>query len=171
MNGIKLLSVCCLILLLFSCSSQPERGKLLAGKVARVVSGQTVEVILTGASTTTKVRITGIDAPDLRQSPWGETAKQKLSELVTDKPILIESDFEQRDRFNRLHGHLWQGETLISKELVKAGCVLANDRTVHQYSKLLMESQEYARLMGYGIWNPQLAMRDTPNQFRSKNKK
>ena len=171
MNQIKLISVCCLILLLFSCSSQPERENLLAGKVTRVVSGQTVEVLLTGASEITKVRITGIDSPDLRQSPWGETAKQRLTELVMGMPILIESDFEQRDRFNRLHGHLWQGETLISQQLVKEGCVLANDRYVHQYSKLLMESQEYARLMGYGIWNPQLAMRDTPSQFRSKNKK
>lgn len=168
---LQLFTACCLILLLFSCSSQPYRKNLLAAKVTRVVSGQTVEVILTGASETTKVRITGIDAPDLRQSPWGETAKKRLNELVKGKSILIESDSPKRDRFNRLHGHLWQEQTLISEELVKEGCVLANDRYAHQYSKLLMESQEYARLMGYGIWNPELAMRDTPSQFRSKNTK
>ncbi len=171
MKPIKLLSVCGLILLLFSCSSQPDRENLLAGKVTGVVSGQTVEVVLTGTSEITRVRITGIDAPDLRQSPWGETAKKRLSELVMGLPILIESDFEQRDRFNRLHGHLWQGQTLISQQLIKEGCVLANDRYDHQYSKLLMESQEYARLMGYGIWNPELAMRYTPSQFRLNNKK
>ncbi|MGB5714659.1 MAG: thermonuclease family protein [Waterburya sp.] len=170
MNPIKLLSICCLILL-FSCSSQPEGENLFAGKVTRVVSGQTIEVVLTGASEITQVRITGIDAPDLRQSPWGETAKKRLTELVMGMPILIESDYEQRDRFNRLNGHIWQGQTLISQQLVKSGCVLANDRSAHQYSKLLMESQEYARLMGYGIWNPQLAMRYTPSEFRFKNKK
>ncbi len=170
MNPIKLLSICCLILL-FSCSSQPEGENLFAGKVTGVVSGQTVEVILTGASEITQVRITGIDAPDLRQSPWGKTAKKRLTELVMGMPILIESDYEKRDRFNRLNGHIWQGQTLISQQLVKSGCVLANDRSAHQYSKLLMESQEYARLMGYGIWNPQLAMRYTPSEFRSKNKK
>lgn len=173
MNRINLLSVCCLILLLFSCSSQPERENLLAGKVTGVISGQTVEVALTGKSEITRVRITGIDAPDLRQSPWGETAKERLSQLVMGMPILIEPDsnFKKRDRFNRLHGHLWQGQTLISQQLIKEGCVLANDRYDHQYSKLLMESQEYARLMGYGIWNPELAMRYTPSQFRSSNKK
>ncbi|MGB5635719.1 MAG: thermonuclease family protein [Waterburya sp.] len=144
---------------------------MFAGKVTRVVSGQTIEVVLTGASEITQVRITGIDAPDLRQSPWGETAKKRLTELVMGMPILIESDYEQRDRFNRLNGHIWQGQTLISQQLVKSGCVLANDRSAHQYSKLLMESQEYARLMGYGIWNPQLAMRYTPSEFRFKNKK
>ncbi len=168
---LKLLTVFCLVLLLFGCSSQPEGKNLLAGKVTRVVSGQTVEVVLTGAAETTKVRITGIDAPDLRQSPWGETAKKRLNELVKGKSILIESDSPKRDRFNRLQGHLWQEQTLISQQLVKEGYVLANDRYAHQYSKLLKESQEYARLMGYGIWNPELAMRYTPSQFRSNNQK
>ncbi|MEM8722157.1 MAG: thermonuclease family protein [Cyanobacteria bacterium P01_G01_bin.39] len=167
MNLIKLLSALFLILLV-SCSAQPDRENLLAAKVTRVVSGQTVEVRLTGATEVTKVRITGIDAPDLRQDPWGQAAKSKLSELVMGLPVLIESELD-RDRFNRINGHLWQGQTLISQQLVKSGCVLANDRYAHRYSKLLVESQEYARLMGYGIWNPQQAMGETPRQFRSKN--
>ena len=151
---------------------------MLAGKVTRVVSGQTVEVLLTGASETTRVRIIGIDAPDLRQSPWGEAAKQKLSELVIGLPIKLELEDRQRDnptgtlrdRFNRLNAHLWQNQTLVSQQLVKSGYVLANDSYEHKYSKLLMESREYARLMGYGIWNPNLPMRYTPRQFRSINK-
>ncbi|MEM7595986.1 MAG: thermonuclease family protein [Cyanobacteria bacterium P01_A01_bin.83] len=166
-NLIKLLFTLCFILLI-SCSAQPDRENLLAAKVTRVVSGQTVEVRLTGATEVTKVRITGIDAPDLRQDPWGKEAKSKLSELVLGLPVLIESELD-RDRFNRINGHLWQGQTLISQQLVKSGCVLANDGYAHRYSKLLMESQEYARLMGYGIWNPQQAMGETPSQFRLKN--
>ncbi|MEO1006741.1 MAG: thermonuclease family protein, partial [Cyanobacteria bacterium J06638_38] len=113
---------------------------MLAAKVTRVVSGQTVEVRLTGATEITKVRITGIDAPDLRQDPWGKAAKEKLSELVMGLPILLESELD-RDRFNRLNAHIWQDQTLISQQLVESGCVLANDRYDHRYSKLLMESQ------------------------------
>lgn len=165
-------------MLLVSCNSVPERTNLLAGKVTRVVSGQTVEVLLTGASEATRVRIIGIDAPDLRQSPWGEAAKQKLVELVKGLPIKLELEDNQgdrltdtlRDRFNRLNAHLWQNQTLVSQQLVESGCVLANDSYEHKYSKLLMESREYARLMGYGIWNPNLPMRYTPRQFRSINK-
>jgi endonuclease YncB( thermonuclease family) len=112
------------------------------------------------------------------QSPWGAAAKEKLTALVMGKPIAIEVENPERDyplgrlrdRYDRLIGHLWQGETLVSQELVKSGCALVNDRYSHSYSKLLMESQEYARLMGYGIWNPKLAMRHTPSQFRSMNK-
>ena len=135
----------------------------------RVLSGQTVEVRLTGKLETVKVRIVGIDAPDWRQSPWSDAAKEKLRELVMNKPIAIETDNLKGDRYNRIRGHLWQGETLVSQKLLKSGCVLTNDRYPHSYSKLLMESQEYARLMGYGIWNPQQAMRYTPSEFRAMN--
>lgn len=164
-----IIAYCCLILL-FGCSSPPERKKLYSAEVTRVVSGQAVEVCLTGSSEVIKVRIEGIDAPDREQSPWGDAAKEELTALVMGKAINLEVENLERDRYNRLLGHLWQGEILVSQELIKSGCALVNDRYSHSYSKLLMESQEYARLMGYGIWNPKLAMRHTPSQFRSMNK-
>ena len=162
------LFICCL-LLLWGCNSIPSRAKLFSASVVRVNSGQAVEVMLTGSDELVTLRIMGIDAPDWRQTPWGETARQKLKNLVLNERVEIEADRWQRDRYNRIFGHLWHGETLISEELVKSGCVLTNDRYPHSYSKLLMESQEYARLMRYGIWNPQQAMRYTPSQFRSMN--
>ena len=168
MNKIGLIIAYYCLIILFGCSSAPE-PTLLAGKVTQVVSGQTVEVVLIGSSEATKVRIIGIDAPDLRQSPWGEAAKKKLSELVVGLPVKLELESEERDRYNRLHAHIWQND-LVSQQLVESGCVLANDSYEHKYSKLLMESREYARLMGYGIWNPKLAIRYTPSQFRSLNK-
>lgn len=164
----KILFICFCLLLLLSCNTNTHQANLLSAKATRVLSGQTIEVMLTETSEVTKVRITGIDAPDLRQSPWGETARKKLRELVTGLPISIETDSLESDRFNRIHGHVWQDKTLISEQLVKEGCVLANIEYPHSYSKLLIDAQEYARLMGYGIWNPKQALRQTPNQFRSK---
>ncbi|MEY2856478.1 MAG: hypothetical protein RLZZ74_787 [Cyanobacteriota bacterium] len=167
---IRTVLICCCLIFLFGCNSSPGQKNLFLGEVKRVVSGQTVEVLLTGTSKVVKVRIEGIDAPDWRQSPWGEAAKEKLTKLVMGKAIKIETENMGLDRYNRLQGHLWQDQTLVSQELIVSGCVLLNDRYPHSYSKLLMESQEYARLMGYGIWNPKLAMRYTPSQFRSMNK-
>ena len=154
---------------LLGCNPISEKGNLFSGKVTRVLSGQTVEVQLTGTSEVVKLRIEGINAPDWRQNPWGKAAKEKLEDLVLDKQVVIEAENLEGDRYSRIHGHLWQGQTLVSQQLVEAGCVLANHRYEHLYSKVLMESQEYARLMGYGIWNPQQAMRYTPSQFRSQN--
>lgn len=159
------------LLLLLGCGTNHNNANLLSGKVTRVLSGQTVEVILAGTSEVVKVRITGIDAPDLRQSPWGKTAKERLSELVLSLPVSIETDESESDRFNRINAHIWQDKTLISEKLVKEGCVLANRSYPHSHSKLLTDAQEYARLMGHGIWNSKQALRQTPHQFRAKNNK
>ena len=177
MNKIGLVIVSCCLALLLGCSSLPDRTNLVSARVTRVISGQTVEVLLTDTSEVMKVRIIGIDAPDLRQDPWGEVAKNRLIELVMAMPVELELETESdrpvnelRDRFNRLPAHIWQNQTLIGQQLVESGCVLANDSYEHKYSKLMQESQEYARALGYGIWNPQQAMRYTPSQFRSMNK-
>ena len=171
MNKIRLVIVSCCLFLLLGCSSQPDRTNLISAKVTRVISGQTIEVLLTDTSEVAKVRIIGIDAPDLRQDPWGEAAKDRLIKLVMAMPIELELETDlKRDRFGRLPAHVWQNKTLIGQQLVESGCVLANDRYEHSYSKLMQESQEYARALGYGIWNPKLAMRYTPSQFRSMNK-
>ena len=163
------LFICGCLIFLVSCNRDrdPNSQNLISAKVTRVISGQTVEVRLNKTSETVKVRITGIDAPDLRQSPWGKAAKTKLSRLVLGLPIKLETETPQRDRYNRLNAHIWQNQNLISQELVKTGYVLANTRSSQLHSKLLIDAQEYARLMGYGIWNPNQAMRQTPNQFRS----
>ena len=163
----KLLSIVSCLVFLVGCSRNLP-GNLVSAKVTRVLSGQTVEVVLTKTAKVTKVRITGIDAPDLRQSPWGEAAKNRLTELVIDKPIKLETDSWKSDRYNRLNAHIWQDKTLVSQKLVKEGYVLANTEYPHSYRNLLINAREYARLMGYGIWNPQQALRQTPAQFRSK---
>ena len=96
-----------------------------------------------------------------------QAAKAKLSKLVTGLPIKLELETPKRDRYNRLNAHVWQEKSLVSQELIKAGYVLASAKSNHSYSKLLIDAQEYARLLGTGIWNPQQAMRQTPNQFRA----
>ena len=176
MSKIKLVIIYCCLTLLLGCSDRLEGRSFISAKVTKVISGQTVEVLLTDTSEVAKVRIIGIDAPDLRQDPWGEAAKNRLIELVIAMPIELELETddrpinELRDRSNRLPAHIWRDKTLIGKQLIEEGCVLTNDRYEHSYSKLMQESQEYARALGYGIWNPQQAMRYTPSQFRSMNR-
>ena len=167
--AIKSIVICFCLISLWGCNSVPEKGNLFSGKVTRVLSGQTLEVRLTGTSEVVKLRIEGINAPDWRQKPWATAAKEKLEDLVVGKPIAIEAENIQGDRYNQIRGHLWQEQTLVSQQLVEAGYVLANHRYPHSHSKLLRSSQEYARIMGYGIWNPQQPMRYTPSQFRSQN--
>lgn len=175
----KLIVIGFCLILLTSCNSNIEPANFVSGRVTRVISGQTIEVVIADTSEKTKVRIIGIDAPDLRQLPWGKTAKVRLSELVLGLPIELETEGSPkgdyplgtlRDRFGRVNAHVWQEGVLVAHKLVREGCVLANTKYPHSYSNLLTNAQEYARALGYGIWNPNQAMRYTPNQFRDRAK-
>ncbi|MBE9167748.1 thermonuclease family protein [Pleurocapsales cyanobacterium LEGE 06147] len=172
--GKVLILGCCL--LLFSCQfSHLPSGSTV--QVQKIVSGQTIEVVLgERAILPQQVRLVGISAPDLRQHPWGEAAKQRLEQLIREsntqhslsQTVLLESEIEEPDRFGRLLAHVWHNGTLVSEQLVKEGYVLAELQYPHKYSQRLQYAQEYARLMGYGIWNPGQPMRLTPAEFRSQ---
>jgi micrococcal nuclease len=51
-----------------------------------------------------RVRLIGIDAPELRQEPWGRSAKRHLKKLISESGwvVNVEFDAEQRDKYGRL---------------------------------------------------------------------
>ena len=173
----KVLLLIILGLGLNSCYSPPTPVGLTV-ELRRVVSGQTLEVLTRGESSpkVEKVRLLGINAPDWQQNPWGTEAKEKLEELVTKETgelgaVLLESDGESQDPFGRRLANVWYEGKLINEELVKQGYALAELKWLDgRYRERLVRAQEYARLMGYGIWNPEQPMRFTPAEFRSEKK-
>jgi micrococcal nuclease len=171
---------CCLILLSGCQASSPPTG--ITAKVQRVVSGQTLEVLIPSeAPWIQQVRLLGISAPDLKQEPWGRAAKNRLRELVSGQKegdlvlqsVLLELGQPDRDQFGRLLAYVWHDRVLINEQLVAQGYVLADEGTSlnnrSKYRQRLNRAQEYARLMGYGIWDPKKPIRLTPKEFRSKN--
>ena len=162
-----------LCLLLASCQ-KPEIPQGTIAKVERAISGQTIEVISTAdkIALLEKIRLIGIDAPDLKQQPWGEAAKQRLEELTAGKQVLLESDIEEKDQFDRKLAYLWQDKILLNELLVKEGYALASVRSPNtKYQQRIVNAQEWARLMGKGIWNPKQPLRQTPAEFRQQNQK
>lgn len=157
-------------LFLASCQ-EPEMPQGRTAKVERVISGQTIEIVdnLNPVPTLQPVRLIGIDAPDLKQEPWGVEAKTELEKLTLGQEVLLEFDTQQKDSFDRLLGYLWQDKTLINEQLVKQGYALASEKVPNiKYSDRLANAQEWARLMGRGIWNPEQPMRLTPGEFRNQ---
>lgn len=133
--------------------------------MTRVVSGQTLEVI--GAGEQLRVRLIGIDAPDLKQQPWGEAAKEQLQETIGSKPVLLEFEVQARDSYGRQLAYVWQDGVLLNEQMLKQGGGLFVPRSPNQkYDQRLERAQEWARLMGQGIWNPKQPMRLTPAEFR-----
>ncbi len=164
------------VLLLMSCQSKNQLAINQAQvKVARVVSGQSLEVLGMAEQPTliSQVRLVGVDAPDLRQRPWGEAAKKQLEDLIggLEKPVTLEFDVEAKDKIGRTLAYVWKDQVLLNEELVKQGNVLFMGRSPnHKYDERLERAQQWARLMGQGIWNRDKPMRQTPAEFRRMNR-
>ena len=162
---IYLLMAC---ILLVSCQNlnQPS-GKMT--RVERVVSGQIIEIADRSAAVPVlePIRLIGIQAPDIRQKPWGQEARIQLEKLTLGQEVSLEFDVQEKDRFNRLLAYVWLEGKLINEYMVKEGLALAEpDFPNTKYMERLINAQERARLMGLGIWNPGQPMRQTPAQFR-----
>ncbi|MBO1059215.1 MAG: thermonuclease family protein [Dolichospermum sp. JUN01] len=159
-------------LLLVSCQSHNNSSIIPANvKIARVVSGQSLEVLGMEAQPNliSQVRLIGLDAPDIRQLPWGEDAKQLVEGLIggANQAVNLEFDLEAKDKFNRTLAYVWKDKLLLNEEVVKQGYALFVARSPnHKYDQRLERAQQWARIMGKGIWNPDKPMRITPGEFR-----
>jgi len=152
-----------------SASQNPEGSRI---RVERVVSGQTLEYLdpTTPTPTMQQVRLIGIAAPDLNQSPWGRAARERLRQLTQGQDVLLELGSESRDRYNRVLAYVWLEGVLLNQQLVEEGYVLAEEQLPNtKYSQTLEHAQLEARLMERGIWNPQQPLRLTPHEFRRQN--
>ena len=169
----KILTLICCCLLV-GCQS-PDLADGTTARVQRVVSGQTLDVILTANQPEiTRVRLKGINAPDLRQQPWGAAAKSKLAELVGGRKSqqLVRLKLEERepDKYGRRWAYVWKNGVLVNERLVEEGYALAvEQQPKHPYHQSLAHAQAYARIMGDGIWNPKQPMRLSPQAFRHRN--
>jgi micrococcal nuclease len=171
-----------LVLLVVGC--QAEQTKYPTVQISRVSSGQSIEWIDKSQQPPViqQGRLIGIEAPDLAQEPWGKQAKQRLEELVGTSgkdTVGIEFDNTSVDKYGRKYVYLWKDGLLINEQLLRDGAVLANMRTPSttspnphgtKYRDRLIRSSQYARLMGQGIWNPDLPMRMSPSEFRKDEK-
>lgn len=77
----------------------------LTGRVVKVSDGDTITV-LTGR-TQHRVRLAGIDAPEIKQ-PFGQASRKHLASMVAGKTVTVE--WSKRDRYGRKVGKVTQGE-------------------------------------------------------------
>jgi micrococcal nuclease len=166
----------CCCLLLAGCQFHSAANTITV-QVQQAVSGQTIDVLnpQRQPALIERVRLIGIEAPDLKQYPWGAAAKTRLEQIISEKsgqplalqPVVLEPDIQEKDSYGRWLAYVWHNNVLVNEQLVKEGYVLAASRSPNnKYDTRLARAQEYARLMGYGIWNPKQPMRLTPAEFR-----
>ena len=155
------------LLFLVGCSVRVPSEQVQV-RVERVISGNTLEVRdLSQSGAVKRVRLIGIEAPDLQQNPWGNAAKQELERLSEGQTLLLEWDIEREDGYDRQLAYLWHDGKLVNEELIAGGYVLAQMRSPNiKYDRRFTQAQEKARIMGQGIWDSQTPLRVHPSDFR-----
>tara|TARA_B100000795_G_scaffold191097_1_gene145633 strand:- start:535 stop:1014 length:480 start_codon:yes stop_codon:yes gene_type:complete len=128
----------------------------------RVVDGDTI--YLDGE----KIRFTGIDTPELKQScinngvknPCGVTAKEILIKKIGDNQV--ECISEGKDQYKRTLAECFVNDESLSSYLVRSGYAFAYRR----YSKKFILDENYAKANQIGMW----AMKfDYPWEYRNNN--
>ena len=128
----------------------------------RVVDGDTIH--LNGE----KIRFTGIDTPELKQTcikegviyPCGVTAKEILIVKIADNKV--ECISEGKDRYKRTLAECFVNDESLSSYLVRSGYAFA----YRKYSKKFIPDENYAKDNKIGMWSMQF---EYPWDYRRNN--
>ena len=129
----------------------------------RVVDGDTIH--LNGE----KIRFTGIDTPELKQTclkegikdPCGVTAKVILIDKIGNSNV--ECISEGKDQYKRTLAECFINNDSLSRYLVRSGYAFAYQR----YSKKFVPDEDYARINNIGMWSMEF---DYPWDYRKARK-
>ena len=129
------------------CSATP--GAASDCRVLAVNDGDTVTLSCQEAGLRrVRVRVWGIDAPEIGQRPWGELAQQRLRELASDRVTLQPVD---KDDYGRLVGRLHRGNEDLGLTLVREGYARVYRR--FNESPVYRQAEREARSQRRGVWS------------------
>jgi len=127
--------------------------------VTRVIDGDTIDVAAHPGATPTRVRLLGVDAPEMhgdggKAEYWAEASAKYAIARSERKTITLRLEPTQtRDKYKRLlaYVHLADNETL-NFALVRDGQAYADRRFRHTLKSDFEQAENGARKKGTGLW-------------------
>lgn len=152
--------------------SIPAYSLTIEGKVVKVHDGDTV-TIEDNNGEIYKIRLLGIDTPELEQGKWGYMARDYLSELILDKNVVVATDENapEYDKYHRILGYIRLNDrdsTLVNLLLLKYGYAYRfRDEHIMEHDDFI-SAENTARSASIGVWSdPTLQI---PAQYRKEHK-
>lgn len=120
------------------------------GRVTHVSDGDTLLLALAGSGTEIKVRLYGLDAPELNQ-PHGKEARKFLSNLLLNREVRVEK--QDVDQYGRVVGQVFDSGLFINMTLVASGHAWVYEQFCHKPICRQMKAEEAkARQKKLGLW-------------------
>ena len=135
-----------------------------SGKVISVYDGDTITVSTTD-NQKIKIRLYGIDAPELKKQPYGKASRDYLQRLILNKTVEV-TDLG-KDMYSRTIAKIFYKNEYINLKMVSTG----NAWHYSAYSKDLdlKEAQITAKEHDVGLWKNELSV--APWEWRALEKK
>ena len=140
----------------------PKQAAYVSCDLKKVIDGDTVEAYCGGR--TLRIRMIGIDAPEMGQKPWGQQSKENLEKLLTQK-FSLES--HGKDVYNRQLGKLYYGNQDLNLMMINQGWAVAYDGK--DTPKNYKDAQQIAKSKKIGIWAKNGLHQDPKKWRRQKN--
>ena len=138
-------------------------------RVERVNDGDTITVRI--GRELERIRLIGIDAPEMGQEPWGLRAREHLKALInsSSRDVTLEYDVVRRDKYDRLLSYVWtKDRKMLNAEMLKDGYAVLftfppNVKHVDEFIKAEREAKEKK----IGIWSKD-GLKETPLAYKKK---
>jgi micrococcal nuclease len=135
------------------------------GKVISVYDGDTITVS-TIDSQKVKIRLYGIDAPELKKQPYGKASRDYLQRLILNKTVEV-TDLG-KDLYGRTVGKIYYKNEYINLKLVSTGNAW-HYKAFASKDLDLKEAQEIAKEHSVGLWKNEMSV--APWEWRALEKK
>jgi len=143
--------------------SATAKGAELACTVKSVYDGDTLTASCPSGEV--KVRMFGIDAPEMKQEPWGDRSREALRGLLPRFGSITLRVMDQ-DRYNRTVAQVIAGERDVGLEMVRQGRAVMYEQ--YNDSPDYRQAQAEAKQAQRGIWEKPGSQQD-PAAWRRLN--
>lgn len=142
----------------------PPRGAELLCTVREVYDGDTVAAGCEQGRL--KVRLFGIDAPEIGQAPWGDQSRRMLRQLLPPTSTNLRFKVTDIDRYGRVVAQLYHQDQDLGLNLVHQGGAVVYTR--YNDSSRYRSAQTQAKRARRGVWSEPGAQQ-TPWEWRKYN--
>lgn len=120
------------------------------GRVIRVGDGDTIQVAIGEAGAEVRVRLYGLDAPELEQ-PHGREARDFLSDLLLNREVRVEK--QDVDQYGRVVGQVFDSGIAVNLTLVASGQAWVYEQFCQEpVCREMRAAETLARQKKLGLW-------------------
>ena len=138
--------------LAFLSLSLPVIAQTITGTIVSVGDGDTIRVKTPDKTLT--VRLACVDAPELKQQPYGQAASNRLKQLLpVGQPVTLR--IADTDRYGRSVAKVYAGSTSINLVLVQEGQAVVYRQYLKGCPELrdrLLSAEAQAKSQRMGLW-------------------